>query len=386
MVLAQMNPRARTLIREVVLTAIALSTYAVALNVFILPQGFVGGGFGGICSIVYYLTGLPVSVSYLAVNVVLCVIAYIILGQEFSIKMVFGILGLTFFLWIIPIPEQPVVQDKLLSAIMGGIIAGASTGTYLLQGSSTGGSDILVMIISKYKNISWGKVYLAFDACVITSSILLPGRTLETVAYGFVYLGVHAQVIDLVHSGIRQSVQMFIFTSKYQEIADRIISKHRRGVTLFESIGWYTKQHTKTIFLVARKRETQEIFKTVKAIDEHAFIAVSNAMSVFGAGFDVIKAGFKKVKIECAEGESPAQVVKLLDAEGREVACTGAVSLEGGEAEGCKCEVVGETVEDLKLPPSMTFAEAFVDNPEDLARVLHQKAVEQAQSETERNS
>jgi len=397
MVLAQIKPKHRTLVREVVLTTIALSTYACAFNMFILPQGFVGGGFGGICSIVYYLTGIPVSASYLAVNIVLCLIAYIVLGHEFSIKTVFGILGLTFFLAIIPIPEQPVVQDKLLSAIMGGIIAGASTGTYLLQGASTGGSDILVMIISKYKNISWGKVYLAFDACVISSSIFLPDRTLETVAYGFVYLGVHAQVIDVVHSGIRQSVQMFIFTSKYQEIADRIINTHRRGVTLFESIGWYTKQHTKTIFLVARKRETQEIFKTVKAIDEHAFIAVSNAMSVFGVGFDAIKAGFRKVKIESEGGESVVPVVKLLDAEGREVTCAGVVSPEA--AEGCKCGAVSEgvpvsNIEDLKLPPSMTFAEAFVDNPEDLARVLCQRAVEQvqeraqvqAQPETERDS
>ena len=272
--------------------------YGCAWNVFVIPHGFVGGGLGGICAGLQYLTGIPISVSYLLVNVVLCTFALIIMGREFSIKTVFGILGLSFFLWFIPQNSVPLLEDKLLSGIMGGIIAGTGVATYLLRGASTGGSDIIVMIISKYKNVTWGRVYLIFDACVIASSYLLPEGSIETVAYGFVFMGVQAYVIDTVSNGRRQSVQMFIFTSRYREIADQIIHEHHRGVTLFESIGWYTKKHRKTIYLVARKRESQEIYKTVKAIDEHAFIAVSNVMSVFGVGFDPIKAGFRKAVIK----------------------------------------------------------------------------------------
>ena len=276
--------------------------YGCAWNVFVIPHGFVGGGLGGICAGLQYLTGIPISVSYLLVNVVLCIFALIIMGREFSIKTVFGILGLSFFLWFIPQSSVPILEDKLLSGIMGGIIAGTGVATYLLRGASTGGSDIIVMIVSKYKNVTWGRVYLIFDACVIASSYLLPEGSIETVAYGFVFMGVQAYVIDTVSNGRRQSVQMFIFTSRYREIADQIIHEHHRGVTLFESIGWYTKKHRKTIYLVARKRESQEIYKTVKAIDEHAFIAVSNVMSVFGVGFDPIKAGFRKAVIKDADG------------------------------------------------------------------------------------
>lgn len=281
---------------------LGLALYGAAWNIFVVPHGFVGGGLGGICAMIYYLSGIPISATYLGINVVLCIIALFIMGREFSIKTVIGIGGLTFFLWIIPISETPVISDKLLSAIMGGMLGGVGVATYLLRGASTGGSDIVVMIVSKYKNVTWGRVYLMFDACVISSSYLLPQGSIELVAYGFVFMGVSAFTIDLVSNGRRQSVQMFIFTSKYREISDQIIHTHHRGVTLFESIGWYTKSHRKTIYLVTRKRESQAIFKTVKAIDSHAFIAVSNVMSVFGVGFDAIKAGFSKPVLKDANG------------------------------------------------------------------------------------
>ncbi len=281
---------------------VGLLFYACAWNIFILPHGFVGGGLGGICAMIYYMTGIAISYTYLGFNVILCIIAWIILGKDFSIKTVFGILGLTLLLKLIPIPVEPVIKDTLLSAIMGGIMAGAGCATYLTRGASTGGSDIVVMIVSKFKNVSWGRVYLIFDMCVITSSILLPSSTINTVAYGLVFMGVSAYSVDLFSNGRRQSVQMFIFTSKYREVADQIIHRHHRGATLFESIGWYTKQHRKTIFLVARKRESQDIFRTVKDIDPNAFIAVSNVMSVFGMGFDAIKAGFSKAALKDAEG------------------------------------------------------------------------------------
>ena len=281
---------------------VGLALYGCAWNMFVLPHGFVGGGFGGISAILYYITGIPVFLWYLGFNVILCGIAYAILGKEFSVKTVFGILILSFFLWAIPIPEKPILTDKLLSGIMGGIVAGAGIATYLLHGASTGGSDIIVLIISKYKNVSWGRVYLIFDACVIAMSYFLPDGSLEKVAYGYVFMGVSAYALDTISTGRRQSVQMFIFTSKYREIADQIIHKHHRGATLFESIGWYTKQHRKTIYLVARKRESQAIFKTVKELDPSAFIAVSNVMSVFGIGFDAIKAGFTKPELKDANG------------------------------------------------------------------------------------
>ena len=117
---------------------VGLALYGCAWNVFVLPHGFVGGGFGGISAMLFYLTGIPVFAWYLGFNVILCSIAYAILGKEFSVKTVFGILILSFFLWIIPVPDKEhiIISDKLLSGIMGGIVAGAGIATYLLHGAS----------------------------------------------------------------------------------------------------------------------------------------------------------------------------------------------------------------------------------------------------------
>jgi len=296
------HPKVFTFIRENFFILLGLALYAVAWNMFIVPQHIVGGGLGGISAMVFYQTGIPISFTYGGVNIILCVIAYMVLGREFSVKTVYGIVGLTILLGVIPVPKEPYIADTLLSCVMGGIIAGVGIASYLMQGASTGGSDIIVMIISKFKSFSWGTIYVMFDACVISTSYFQSDGSLEKVAYGFVFMGVSSYTMDLIHNGMRSSVQMFIFTSKYNEIANQIIHKHHRGATLFESIGWYTKQHRKTIYLVARRREAQEIYKTVKSIDEHAFIAVSNVKSVFGMGFDSIKAGFTKAKLTDANG------------------------------------------------------------------------------------
>ena len=308
---------------------LGLALYACAWNMFVLPHGFVGGGFGGISAMIYYKFGISISASYLGFNVILCAIAFAVLGKEFSLKTVAGILLLTLFLKLVPapgahvkpemflgfiplplfnIPDVPIISNKLLSGIMGGIVAGAGISTYLLHGASTGGSDIIILIISKYKNLSWGRLYLTFDSCVIASSFFFTENgSIEQVAYGYVFMGVAAYALDFISNGRRQSVQMFIFTSKYSEIADAIIHQHRRGATLLESIGWFTKQHSKTVFLVARKREAQAIYKTVKSIDERAFIAVSNVTSVFGIGFDPIKAGFTKKRAQAKIAKAGAQ-------------------------------------------------------------------------------
>ncbi len=295
-------PKVFTLIRENFFILLGLAFYAIAWNMFIVPHQIVGGGLGGISAMVYYQTGIPISFTYGGVNIILCAIAYWVLGREFSVKTVYGIAGLTVLLGVIPVPEKLLIPNTLLSCVMGGIIAGVGIASYLMQGASTGGSDIIVMIISKFKSFSWGTIYVMFDACVISMSYFQHDGSLEKVAYGFVFMGVSSYTMDLIHNGMRSSVQMFIFTSKYNEIANQIIHKHHRGATLFESIGWYTKQHRKTIYLVARRREAQEIYKTVKSIDEHAFIAVSNVKSVFGMGFDSIKAGFTKAKMTDANG------------------------------------------------------------------------------------
>ncbi len=298
-------------IREYITFTIGLTLVILSWNIILLPAGLMGGGFTGISTLIFYATGgidgggIPISYSYLAMNLVLLIIAFVILGPGFSIKTIYGVLLASFLYRVIPIPSEALTQDMLMNAIAAGMLSGVGAGTYLLSGGSSGGNDIIVMIISKYKNISWGKIYLIFDVIVISSLYILPDKTIESVLYGLVFMGVSAFAIDLTYSGIRQNVQMFIFTRDYKAIANELITTFKRGATVFPTMGWYTQTTQHTLYVVCRKRMANDIFKMVKELDETSFITVSPASSVFGAGFEPIKAGFRsnKKKKQALEGD-----------------------------------------------------------------------------------
>jgi uncharacterized membrane-anchored protein YitT (DUF2179 family) len=268
---------------------IGLFINAVSWNAFLIPSKIVGGGVTGLATLIYFATDLPVAVSYLVINAILILLAIKILGKSFGIKTIYAILVLTFFFSIFPhFIDKPVVNDRFMSAIIGGILGGVSIGLVFTQGGSSGGTDIIALIINKYRNFSPGRILLACDVVIIASSFFI-FHSIETIVYGYVTMGVFSYVIDLVILGSKQSVQIFIFSKSNQLIADRITKEIGRGVTVIKGQGWYTKTDSEILMVIVRKYETQNIFKTVKEIDPDAFISLANAMGVYGKGFDTIK-------------------------------------------------------------------------------------------------
>jgi uncharacterized membrane-anchored protein YitT (DUF2179 family) len=278
------------IIREYTIITVGLLMYVLSINQFILPAKIVGGGVSGIGALVYYASGglIEVSTTYLTINMVLVIIAFIVMGRNFGFKTIYGIAGITFLLRVVPIPAAPHVSDPLIGSIIAGMLAGSGMGIIFTQGGSSGGTDIVAMIITKYRNVSVGRVFMYCDFIIIGLSYLLY-HSIEMVAYGYVLMGVLSYCVDLMLSGNRQSVQMFIFSERYEEIANRIMSEQRRGVTLLNATGWYTKQDKKLLMILARKNEANNIYRIVKEEDSNAFISVANIMGVFGQGFDNIK-------------------------------------------------------------------------------------------------
>jgi uncharacterized membrane-anchored protein YitT (DUF2179 family) len=272
----------------------SIITFGVFLNAlawmgFMLPSHIVGGGINGVSSLLYLATGIPIAVGILVFNSILIVLAIRILGVAFGIKSIFSILmmvgAFSLFQYFI---KEPIVQDKFMAAIIGGILNGVSIGIVFSQGGSTGGVDIIAMIINKYRNITPGKVILYFDVCVITSSYFIFPH-IENIVYGYVVMAVGTYVIDLVLTGANQTVQIFIFSQKNAEIADKVGKDLKRGVTLIKGIGWYSKSEQEILMILMRKTELPYFFRAVKLIDQNAFISVSSVMGVYGQGFDVIK-------------------------------------------------------------------------------------------------
>ncbi len=276
--------------------------YALAWTVFILPMEMVSGGVAGISAIIQYATkgAIEMSWSYIALNAILILLAIKILGKGFGFKTIYAILLMTTLLKIIPplIPAEfiqslAVDNGKMLCAIIGGGLEGFGISLTIQQGGSSGGTDIVAMIINKYRPISIGRGIVMADVFIITSALFLPADNMAervaTIVYGFVIMGVFSFSLDLFLSGNKQAVQMMIFSKKYEEIADYIATNIRRGVSVISAEGWYSKQDGKVLVVVARKSEMNAILASIKRIDPTAFTSVSTTMGVFGTGFEHIK-------------------------------------------------------------------------------------------------
>lgn len=275
--------------------AFGLLVFSIAWTAFLLPHQISGSGVSGIGAIVYYATGIPMGYTYFAINAIFLVVAMKILGTGFGIKTIYGIaLGAAMLSVLQPLIPDQVVGEKFMSAIIGGSLCGVGVGIIFTQGGSAGGTDIIAMIVTKYRNISPGRVILLCDVVIISSSYVIlthleTAQRIETMVYGFVTMAIQAYTIDAVLSGNRQSVQIFIFSQLYEQIADQITTKIRRGVTVIEGTGWYTREKQKVIVTLVRKQEASDLYRIVKNIDRDAFITVANVMGVYGKGFEDIK-------------------------------------------------------------------------------------------------
>lgn len=299
-------------IKEYFLIAVGMAIYTLGWTIFLTPNNLVGGGVTGVSSIIQYATGIKMGYSYLVINALLLLISFLVIGPMFGAKTIYAIIiasiGLNIFQVIVP---QSIIQDfalsngKLMCAIIGGIMTGAGIGMSISQGGSSGGTDIIALIVAKYKNISPGRMILWIDVIIILSSLLVPSHMPDgslmkfdvkfvTVIYGLILVTINGTVVDLYLSGSRQSVQLFIFSRHYADIADMITKDFHRGVTVLDGEGWYTKENIKVLTVVTRKTDVNLILRSIKAIDNDAFLSISSVTGVYGRGFESIKGNVAK--------------------------------------------------------------------------------------------
>ncbi len=276
--------------KDLTLIVFGLILYAIGWTGFLLPSEITTGGVTGIAALIFYATGVPIGFSYFAINIVLLLLSVKIFGFKFSLRTIFSVLVLTGFLSLLQavIKNPFVANEPFMNAILGGVMCGMGIGLVFTGKGSTGGTDIIALIINKYKNVTIGKGLLLCDLLIISSSYMI-FHSIEKVVYGIVVMGVVTYTVDLVLNSSRQSVQFFIFSEKYEEIANTINQQAHRGCTILNGMGWYSKKEVKVVVVMARKSEAVTIFRLVKAIDPRAFISQSNVVGVYGEGFDQIK-------------------------------------------------------------------------------------------------
>lgn len=275
---------------------VCLFVIALGWTAFLIPNHMLGGGVNGIATIVYWVTGLSTGITIFVLNAILILFSLKVLGWRFGLKTIYCIFVMSLFFSLLQkfLGDVPVISDKFLAAIIGGGIGGFANGIIFLSGGSTGGVDIITMVVNKYRNISLGRFTLAMNLVIIGSSFFVFQdmeilERVELIIYSLVGNFVSSYCMDLAFTGSKQSVQLFIFSSNPQVIADRISDEIHRGVTVIKGTGWYTKQDNDILMAVVRKNECQSVIRIVKKEDPKAFVSVNTVMGVYGKGFEVMK-------------------------------------------------------------------------------------------------
>lgn len=279
-------------LRELVIIALCVAPYALVVNRVLVPHAIIGGGLTGLCEIIYFASGelIPIWLSNLVINLILLVTAIFLLGWKPCIRAMYGIMCLTIWLRVITVSDVPVISDPFMAVILCGILNGAALGLLYMNNGNTGGTDIVAMIVNKYRHVTMGRALFMVDVLIISSAWFLPQVTkVEQLLFGLCYVFVETQSVDWVMGRGRQSVQFFIFSKEYDKIAEAIMTRVGRGVSFLEAQGAYSKQETKLIMLIVRKSEATQIFRIVHEIDPTAFISETPTRGVFGQGFENLK-------------------------------------------------------------------------------------------------
>jgi len=299
----QFGLTAAAAVEDYVWITIGLFLYAFAWTVFLIPYEIVSGGVTGIAAIIFYATKIPVGVTYVTINVFLLIIALKVLGWKFMARTAYAVGMLTLMLTLI---QKMMTQEdgtlyqvlgegqEFMSLVIGCCFTGSGLAICFLHNGSTGGVDIIAAIINKYRNISLGRALIFIDFLIILSSFPV-FHDWRKIVFGLCTMVIENVVLDYIMNARRESVQFFIFSKKWQEIADAIGNNLNNGVTILDGHGWYTGQEMKVLCILAKKRKSLNIFRIINSIDPNAFVAQSSVIGVYGEGFDKIKVPQKPV-------------------------------------------------------------------------------------------
>lgn len=283
-------------VKDYFFISLGCAIYCVGFCLFMLPYEFTPGGMTGVSAIIFYATGFPAQYSYFIINAILLAIGLKVLGLKFFTKTIYATANITFFLGLIQelicLPDgslpQVVGDQPFMAAVLGACIEGAALGLVFLNNGSTGGTDIIAAIVNKYRNFSMGRILMWLDFIIVSTSFFV-FYDWNKVVTGYVILLISMILLDYTMTSATQSVQFTIISEKYDEIAEKINNEIGRGVTELYGEGWYSKQERRVLIVMARRRESQQIFRLIKRIDNKAFVTMTKVVGVYGEGFDHIK-------------------------------------------------------------------------------------------------
>jgi uncharacterized membrane-anchored protein YitT (DUF2179 family) len=280
-----MSKNAKKYLRDYLIIIFGAAVLGAVLNVLLVPMKISGGGFGTIATILYHLFSVQLSVSNLVLNVALLAFSLKILGRAAFLKTVVGTLSLSLFLELtkkIPIPQN---LDFIMVAVIGGVIVGIGLGLVIRVGGSTGGTDLLGVIIRRFlPHLPIGVIIFSLD-CVIICISGIVFRSIEVTFYSALVMFIGSKVCDFVMNMGRASKSLYVISAKHEDIKKMILGKYNRGVTELFSRGGYSGEEGITLLCAVSPKEVPKIVRAIKEVDSKAFIIINDAREVLGEGF-----------------------------------------------------------------------------------------------------
>ncbi len=293
----------KKVLRDYFMLTMACFFFAMAWECFLIPNGMGAGGMMGLCTVIQYATAgfIKAQYSYVVINAVLIIIAVLLMGIGFGFKTIYCIavstlaMGLVSRLGVLHCVPGGFfyIQERVLIPIVAGVFEAVGIGLVLRYGGSTGGTDIVALMVNKYWPVSLSMAFLVADLVICAMLLFLPDKNFSDMCYALEEVVVFSMMIDTVVGGKRSSYQLMVFSEKYGEIADHIIQNMDRGVTVLKAQGWFTKKEKNVLYILISQRELPSLTKVIRETDPKAFMSVSPTNNVYGEGFEEIKAGMK---------------------------------------------------------------------------------------------
>ena len=272
----------KDIIKEYVLVLLGAAIIGFGFDSFLFPNQVASGGVSGISTILYGLFGWNAGLVQYALNIPLFISGVIVLGKKFGFKSFVGTVALPFFV-ILFADIGPLTLNPLLASLFGGIVVGFGVGLVFKGNASTGGTDLLAQIITKFTGLTLGTSVLLIDGLIAISAAIV--FDLEKGLYALLALFVTTKTIDIVQLGFSQSKMVYIITDKQDEMRDVIYSEINRGITKVPALGGYTGEERLMLMVVVYQTEFSKLKQIIQTVDPKAFVIVSDAYEVLGEGF-----------------------------------------------------------------------------------------------------
>jgi len=304
------------IVGDYVVLTIASFIFAWAWEGFMIPNGMSAGGMMGLCTVIQYATGglIQASYSYIVVNALLILVAVIAMGIGFGFRTIYCILVSTLAMKFLSSVEAMqcvagqffYVRETIVIPLIAGFLEALGLGLVMRYGGSTGGTDIVALMVNKYWPVNLSKIFLVTDVAVVLLILTLPDKSFADMIYGLLEIITFTAMIDMVVGG-QKAYQLLVFSQKNDMIADYICYELDRGVTVINGKGWFTKKNHDILLLLIDQKQFLPLSRKIKEIDPSAFMSVAPTHNVYGEGFDEIKSGVVLKKKSDNDNEVPTE-------------------------------------------------------------------------------